>query len=72
MTLGHNVTRKLQFSFHRIFESSPSVYLFEQRVSADFLNPDLPSVQLPHILIHDRLQVHGTIQTTLQFPEERH
>lgn len=47
-------------------------YLFEQRVSADFLHPDLTVVKLPHILIHDWLQVHGTIETTLQLPEQRH
>lgn len=48
------------------------VYLFEQRVSPDFLHPDLSGVKLSHILIHHRLQVHGTIETALQFPEQRH
>lgn len=51
--------------------SLKAVYLFEQRVSADFLHPDLTEVKLFHILIQDRLQVHGTIETALQFPEQR-
>lgn len=46
-------------------------YLFKQRVSADFFHPDLPRVQLSHILIHDGLQVHGTVEATLQLPEQR-
>ncbi len=61
----------LHFFFPKSFKSCSPVYLFEQRVSADFLGLDLTGGKLPHILIHDRLQVHGTVQTTLQFPKQR-
>lgn len=48
------------------------LYLFEQRVSADVLHSDLVGVELPHVLVHHGLQVHGTVQTALQLPEQRH
>lgn len=69
-TLKHNKELAF-FSFHKTSKNCSSVYLFEQRVSTDFLRPDLTGVKLPYILIHDRLQVHSTIETTLQFPEQR-
>lgn len=48
------------------------IYLFEKRVSPDFLCSDLACIKLSHILAHHRLHIHGSIQTTLQFPEQRH
>ena len=56
---------------NNILNSIYSFYLFEQRVSAEFLHPDLSGAQVPHILIHDRLHVHGAVQTALQLAEQR-
>lgn len=47
-------------------------YLFEKGVSPDFLCSDLARIKLSHILVHHRLHIHGGIETTLQFPEQRH
>lgn len=47
-------------------------HIFEQRVSADLLSPDLTGVQLAYLLVEDRLEVHGPVETALQLPEQRH
>lgn len=67
LKLGH-ISLKAQ---NNILNSIYSFYLFEQRVSAEFLHPDLSGAQVPHILIHDRLHVHGAVQAALQLAEQR-
>lgn len=56
----------------RTAQTNCIIYLFEKRVSPDFLCSDLACIKLSHILAHHRLHIHGSIQTTLQFPEQRH